>query len=456
MNDPLPPPAAGETSPPPAVAAPRPSISASSALIVGGVALVALAAAAGGAIWWPRPDEADHGSAVARGLVGGGVGLAVAGAAVMIARRRTWWRRLGFGSALVAAVLAVTAALGSMLGAATAGRAAPSPRAPQQTATDALDTSDDRDDTGGGRTIRLSEAARVSLVDRDGDGVADVDAFGRLIVGLDADGDGFFETRLVPCRSAERVDDGEVTDLGGVRIDVGCDGTLDRIVPLSSTMLRHEPGTRIGESQLIADATDDINIDDDDEPDRPVDQRDQDDDDDRDLGPIVRTVLLVLGAIAAAAIAWAVVRFTRRDRTERLPSPAVTTDEDHETIDEQAAEAAIEESIDTLLGHPDPRLGIRAAYAVLLDALSDAGFARRSFEAPEEHLERCLQGLQIEAGPMRELLRLFAVARYSTHEVTEAHRAEALDALRRSQDLLRERNAAATAGVATAATRSAP
>ena len=44
-------------------------------------------------------------------------------------------------------------------------------------------------------------------------------------------------------------------------------------------------------------------------------------------------------------------------------------------------------------------------------------------------MERCLQAADLPAGPIRELLRLFALARFSSHPITEEHRARAVAAL---------------------------
>lgn len=488
--DRLPPPTADPVALPPAPA-PRPSITPSSALLGGGIVIVALAAAAGGVIWMPRQDDVDRGSAVLRGLIGAGIGLAVAGLLLLIIRRSEWWRRLALGGALLAAVLAVTMALGAMLGAATARSAEPDPQRPDidQPVDPNVDPSGGDPSGGvggglGGDNRLLSEHARASLVDADGDGEPDVDGDGNLIVAFDADGDGVFEGRLVPCSKSD--DDGPLDrdDVDGqIRLDFTCDGSTDRLIHVAPGMLSTLPSGRFDEGALqsdvdgngIADAWEfggipGAGLDPDrvdlaggadpaepaDPDDEPSDERDDDDDADDDGGGIGKAVLYVLLAVLAvgaiAAVAWAVVKLLGRDRRARPGTSATTTPDDADTIDEEAAEAAIGDSIETLLGHPDPRLGIRAAYAVLLDALAEAGFARRSFEAPEEHLERCLSGLRIEPRPMRELLRLFALARYSTHDITERERGQALDALRQSQALLRRRQEdAASAPVASGA-----
>ena len=44
-------------------------------------------------------------------------------------------------------------------------------------------------------------------------------------------------------------------------------------------------------------------------------------------------------------------------------------------------------------------------------------------------MERCLRAAELPARPIRELLRLFALARFSVHPITEEHRTRAISAL---------------------------
>lgn len=463
----LPPPTVDPIAVPPApIPPPRSSVSPSSALIGGGIIIVALAAAAGGIIWMPRDGDVDHRSAVIRGLVGAGLGLLLAAGAVLALRRSGWWRRLGAGASALAAVVSLLVALGAMLGAATARSADPEQPRPDTDEPAPNPGEAGHSDGAPGRVPGgVSEHAEAAFVDADGDGRPDLDDDGNPIIAFDGDGDGYFEGRLVPCPPHD--DEAPSADgplgaddlQGGIHLDFTCDGSTDRLIRMSSTMLRAIPRAGVDEGSLFNDVDGNGIPDDwesgagiDRDGDRPgaddeTDDRDDDRDRDNDVGKTVLYVLLtLLIAAAVAAVAWGIVSFARRDRTRRPDIPSADSEPEADAVDDHAAEAAIEESIETLLGHPDPRLGIRAAYAVLLDALSEAGFARRSFEAPEEHLERCLHGLQIEPRPMRELLRLFALARYSTHEITERERNEALEALRESQDLLRRRQATADPG----------
>ena len=85
-----------------------------------------------------------------------------------------------------------------------------------------------------------------------------------------------------------------------------------------------------------------------------------------------------------------------------------------------------------MLEDPDPREAICAAYGRLLDGFADAGLPRRAEEAPEEHVRRCLAAAHMDPRPVRELLDLFALARFSSHPVDESHRLAAVRAMRAS------------------------
>ncbi|MGH9138378.1 MAG: DUF4129 domain-containing protein [Acidimicrobiales bacterium] len=436
--------------PPPSPGGPAPSpISAptsSTAIVVTvvGIAAVALAAAAGGAFWLPRDGDVDRDSAVVRALVSAGIAGLVAGVASLLLHRSGRLRRLGGAttSLLITAGI-VLIALGALLGAASAPLAEETEPEPQPQ----------------GNPTHVDEDASAALVDADGDGRPDRDADGNVIVAFDPDGDGRYQGRLVPCP-----DNGAGDSLNAaadvVRLDFDCDGDVDATVPLNAEMIDQwalAPGMTEQDMWVLEPAGDvggDIDLggglDAGDAQPSPTEDADEGGGRGDGIGKVLLTLLAIAALAVLALIAFKVLSGREQARRPEQPDDdealVETADED---VDAAAVDAAIEESIETLLGHPDPRLAIRAAYAVLLDALAEAGFGRRSFEAPEEHLTRCLNGLAIEAVPMRTLLRLFAIARFSTHVVTEDDRAEALTALRASQRLLREREAAEAAAPST-------
>jgi hypothetical protein len=79
----------------------------------------------------------------------------------------------------------------------------------------------------------------------------------------------------------------------------------------------------------------------------------------------------------------------------------------------------------------DPRQAIVACFAAMEDALTGLGgdIAPRDADTPSEVLSRGVAGASIPEQPAAELLRLFRVARFSTHPVGEADQASADRAL---------------------------
>lgn len=139
----------------------------------------------------------------------------------------------------------------------------------------------------------------------------------------------------------------------------------------------------------------------------------------------------VLGALLVAAALVLLVGRRRRagddalaPRGAALPAP---------TVEAAPVEPTELRSLEPLLHDPDPRIGVCAAYAVLLDALAEVGLARLRFEAPGEHLDRCLAELPVDPAPLRTVLRLFILARYSTYEVDDSARRRAIEALRAAE-----------------------
>ena len=125
--------------------------------------------------------------------------------------------------------------------------------------------------------------------------------------------------------------------------------------------------------------------------------------------------------VVVAGLAAAAVLLSRRRRPED-PAP--------EAEDDVAqARRAIDDSLAGLAAPGDPRQAVIACYARLLDGLDGVGAGRQRSEAPFEYLSRVLATLGVRREPLERLTILFAEARFSTHEITEAHRAEAERAL---------------------------
>lgn len=147
-----------------------------------------------------------------------------------------------------------------------------------------------------------------------------------------------------------------------------------------------------------------------------------------DPGPRFPYVMIVIGVVVSAfagATAW-------RWHSRRAPRDPPGDDDDRPAGDRhrEAVHGAVVGTIDAMLADPDPSTAIRGAYARLLEGLAACGAPRRDHEAPMEHLHRVLATVRVRPGPSRRLIELFEVARFSTHPLTGAHRAQALDALR--------------------------
>jgi hypothetical protein len=139
------------------------------------------------------------------------------------------------------------------------------------------------------------------------------------------------------------------------------------------------------------------------------------------------TVVAISGLIALVAGATRL----RRPRPVPVPADAIGPDGDRGV---DTAATALRESADELYADEDPRTGVIAAYVRLLDGLGGAGVARRTDEAPFEHVARALRRLGVRPQPLERLTTLFAEARFSTHPITERQRAEAMTCLRACLD----------------------
>ncbi|MQA91795.1 MAG: DUF4129 domain-containing protein [Gemmatimonas sp.] len=138
----------------------------------------------------------------------------------------------------------------------------------------------------------------------------------------------------------------------------------------------------------------------------------------------------LLGSVAlAVAIIGAMVLASRTWRSKRREGLAGADDTAEDPAVQEAMEA-VTNTIDMMVGDPDPRRAIIGAYARLLEGLSNCGGGRRPHEAPLEHLHRVLNILNVRPEPLRGLAGLFQIARFSTRPLSSADREQALAALR--------------------------
>jgi hypothetical protein len=141
-------------------------------------------------------------------------------------------------------------------------------------------------------------------------------------------------------------------------------------------------------------------------------------------------VLAILGVILALVLYIAnIAREQRihRRRTARRESV------DFATLDDPAAlvDAIVEdaEAQDAVLREGDPRNAIVAAWQRFEVQGERAGVPRRGWETSSEYTLRILDLVSADSGTVNRLAGLYRMARFSEHPVTEAHRAEALEAL---------------------------
>jgi Domain of unknown function (DUF4129) len=136
-------------------------------------------------------------------------------------------------------------------------------------------------------------------------------------------------------------------------------------------------------------------------------------------------IIVVAAVVAIGAGAWYLA--TRNRRAEAREQKAVA----------EALASAIDDSLDDLRAEQDPRKAVIAAYARLERVLAAYDFARDPSEAPGEYLNRILASLAVERRSVRRLTDLFTRAKFSTHEVDEGMKDEAIDALSAVRDELR-------------------
>ncbi|HEY2305790.1 MAG TPA: DUF4129 domain-containing protein [Streptosporangiaceae bacterium] len=131
--------------------------------------------------------------------------------------------------------------------------------------------------------------------------------------------------------------------------------------------------------------------------------------------------LLVLFAFVALAAA-ALTVYRRRRAVPPPPEP------DPEP-DAEPLVAALAAGARVLHEDPDPRTAIIGCYAAMERSLADAGSPPRMADTPAEVLSRATASGLVRSAPATTLTSLFRRARYSSHPMTEADRAAAIDAL---------------------------
>jgi hypothetical protein len=104
---------------------------------------------------------------------------------------------------------------------------------------------------------------------------------------------------------------------------------------------------------------------------------------------------------------------------------------------EQEFAKVIDDTLDDLHREKDPRKAIIAAYARMERLFETYGVPRHQAEAPMEYLGRALHELRASGAALGRLTGLFQWAKFSSHEVDETMRADAIAALTQVRDELR-------------------
>ena len=132
--------------------------------------------------------------------------------------------------------------------------------------------------------------------------------------------------------------------------------------------------------------------------------------------------LLVPIAVTFAILTPAAVLIRRR----RLKQGEAT-----EAGETSALGRGVRASIAALEAERDPRTAILRAYARMEQAFGDVEIVRARDETASEFLRRTMRRLPVSAGAAAALTERFEAARFSTHQITEADRTQALASLLR-------------------------
>jgi hypothetical protein len=131
---------------------------------------------------------------------------------------------------------------------------------------------------------------------------------------------------------------------------------------------------------------------------------------------------------AVVALAATGLSVYRRRRARPLPPLGMLADPDAAPL-----AAALAAGARALHEDPDPRTAIIGCYAAMERNLADAGLPPRMADTPAEVLSRATTGGLVRPAPAATLTGLFRRARYSSHPMTEADRAAAIEALAQVQ-----------------------
>jgi hypothetical protein len=136
------------------------------------------------------------------------------------------------------------------------------------------------------------------------------------------------------------------------------------------------------------------------------------------VSSFMEALLLALAFIAFAVMAWLFLAILP-ERGRGVPRP----------FDALPLRAAVEESLDDLRHLPDVRLAIIRCYDRFEKVLAAADVRRPPWQTVFEFMPTALKHPRLPDAAVRELMRLFEVARFSRHELDPEHRERAWQAL---------------------------
>ena len=131
--------------------------------------------------------------------------------------------------------------------------------------------------------------------------------------------------------------------------------------------------------------------------------------------------LYVLGSIVASLVVVAIVAAIHRRRSGG--------EWDAQAELAAALDVVLQDTLEDLRGEVDPRTAVIRTYARMEETFAAYGVPRQPAEAPLEYLARVLERLQVSGSAVERLTKLFARAKFSTHEINSGMKAEAIEAL---------------------------
>ncbi len=137
--------------------------------------------------------------------------------------------------------------------------------------------------------------------------------------------------------------------------------------------------------------------------------------------------------LLVAAIVWRIVT---------APSDSVEVQEPQREREIQALQETIQVSLTELAAEPDPRRAILACYRGFLGLMEQQGLPMPASYTAEESLYAALAHFALPTRSLQTLIRLFQVARFSNHQLTQSDKDQTIKALQECKESLDAEEAA--------------